>query len=139
VAGAAARAALLDRARAVFERTVMLRARQGRAAAALEALERGRASLAPMPRAGPAPVPRGEGVAVAYALIGDTLLAWTVSGGEVRMARGRWTRTRSAGRWSGRGWRWRPGTGRLRAVRSRRCTSGWCVRWRRSWGRTDRP
>jgi CHAT domain-containing protein len=90
VAGAAARAALLDAARAVFDRMVMLRARQGRAADALAALERGRASLSVARRtaggASGAALPRGE-TAVAYALVGDTLLAWTVSGREVRMAR----------------------------------------------------
>jgi CHAT domain-containing protein len=86
VEGAAARAALLDAARAVFDRMVMLRARQGRAAAALEALERGRASLT-RARRGDARAPRVAGVAVAYALIGDTLLIWTVSGRSVRMAR----------------------------------------------------
>ncbi|HEV7588309.1 MAG TPA: hypothetical protein VGO40_09340, partial [Longimicrobium sp.] len=89
VAGAAARAALLDAARAVFDRMVMLRVRQGRPADALAALERGRAPLsAAHPRAGgeAAALPPGE-TAVEYALVGDTLLAWTVSGGVVRMAR----------------------------------------------------
>ncbi|MFL5541442.1 MAG: CHAT domain-containing protein [Longimicrobiaceae bacterium] len=90
VEGAAARAALLDAARAVFDRMVMLRVRQGRPADALAAAERGRAPLSPTgPAAGrgaAAGLPRGE-TAVEYTLIGDTLLAWTVSGGEVRMAR----------------------------------------------------
>jgi CHAT domain-containing protein/tetratricopeptide (TPR) repeat protein len=88
VAGVAARAALLDAAGAVFDRMVMLRARQGRAGQALAALERGRASIAGAGHPGvpPAAAPRGE-TAVAYALIGDTLLAWTVSGRGVRMAR----------------------------------------------------
>ncbi|HYR11836.1 MAG TPA: CHAT domain-containing protein [Longimicrobium sp.] len=87
VSGAAARAALLDDARAVFDRMVMLQVRQGHAAAALEALERGRASLASTARAG-GTLPYGAGpVAVEYALIGDTLLTWTVSARGVRMAR----------------------------------------------------
>ncbi|HEX6372319.1 MAG TPA: CHAT domain-containing protein [Longimicrobium sp.] len=87
VQGAAARGALLDAARAVFDRMVMLRARQGRAAEALQVLERGRASLAAAPRpAGIAPPADGE-TALEYALVGDTLLTWTVSGRGVRMAR----------------------------------------------------
>jgi CHAT domain-containing protein/tetratricopeptide (TPR) repeat protein len=89
VEGAAARAALLDAARGVFDRMVMLRVRQGRPADALAAAERGRASLSasgPAARRVPAALPPEE-VAVEYALIGDTLLAWTVSGREVRMAR----------------------------------------------------
>jgi len=87
VAGAAARATLLDAARAVFDRMVMLRVRQGRPADALAALERGRASLAGGggSRAGAA-LPPGV-AAVDYALIGDTLLAWTLAGREVRMTR----------------------------------------------------
>lgn len=89
VAGAAARAALLDAARGVFDRMVMLRVRQGRPADALAALERGRASLAgAAPGGSPGVVapPRGQ-AALAYAVIGDTLLAWSVSAGGVRMAR----------------------------------------------------
>lgn len=92
VAGAAARAALLDAARDVFDRMVMLRVRQGRPADALAALERGRASLAPAGEdrarapAAPLAAPAGE-TAVEYALVGDTLLAWTVSGREVAMHR----------------------------------------------------
>jgi CHAT domain-containing protein len=89
VQGAAARGALLDAAKDVFDRMVMLRARQGRAASALEALERGRASLASAPRGGGLSVPAGGGVAVEYALVGDTLLTWTVSARGVRMARAR--------------------------------------------------
>jgi CHAT domain-containing protein len=92
VAGAAARGALLDAAHAVFDRMVMLRVRQGRAAEALAALERGRASLSgagagarSAPAAVPAPPP-GE-AALEYALVGDTLLAWTLSGRELRMTR----------------------------------------------------
>ncbi|HEU4562468.1 MAG TPA: CHAT domain-containing protein [Longimicrobium sp.] len=86
VAGAAGRAALLEAARAVFDRMVMLRVRQGRPDAALQALERGRASLASGPRAGSTPPPR-PGAVVAYALVGDTLLTWVVSRRGVRMAR----------------------------------------------------
>jgi CHAT domain-containing protein/tetratricopeptide (TPR) repeat protein len=91
VAEAAARAALLDAARGVFDRMVMLRVRQGRPADALAALERGRASLTLQPGRAPATAPAlaappGE-VALEYALIGDTLLAWAVAGREVRLAR----------------------------------------------------
>jgi CHAT domain-containing protein len=59
---------------------VMHRLATGRPAEALAYLDRGRASLAPVGGGGPAaahPAPRNE-VALQYALIGDTLLAWTV-------------------------------------------------------------
>lgn len=88
VAGAAARAELLDAARAVFDRMVMLRVRQGRPRDALAAAERGRAALSAdsASAAAATPLPPGR-TAVAYALIGDTLLSWTISGREVRMVR----------------------------------------------------
>lgn len=88
VTGAALRASLLDAARGVFDRMALLQAAAGRPAQALAELERGRASLeggAP-PRTEPPRAPPGE-VAVAYALVGDTLLAWTVSGARVELAR----------------------------------------------------
>jgi CHAT domain-containing protein/tetratricopeptide (TPR) repeat protein len=92
VSGATGRAAFLDAARAVFDRMVMLRVRQGRPDAALAALERGRASLDPGGGGGAAPPRRTDAAGLAYALVGDTLLAWTVSGGTVRMARAVWRR-----------------------------------------------
>jgi CHAT domain-containing protein/tetratricopeptide (TPR) repeat protein len=87
------RASLVESARGVFDRAVMLRLRAGRPDEALEFLERGRLSFAPL-RGGAAGrheadrigVPSGE-VAVDYALIGDTLLAWTVSGRSILLYR----------------------------------------------------
>jgi CHAT domain-containing protein/tetratricopeptide (TPR) repeat protein len=78
------RAAMFETARAVVDRVVMLKLAAGKPAEALRYLERGRASLAPV---GPAKAaggfhdvaaPPGE-VALEYALVGDTLLAWTLS------------------------------------------------------------
>lgn len=78
------RAALLARARSVFDGLAMLRLREGRTRDALDALERGRASFAmsraSVDRAGAAGA-AGVGhdtVVVDYALIGDTLLAWVM-------------------------------------------------------------
>lgn len=88
---AALRASLLDAAQGVFDRLVMLSVQKGRASEALGYLERGRLSFAAGrgARSGPpgAPVsPPGE-VAVEHALIGDTLLIWTVAGDDVRLTR----------------------------------------------------
>ncbi|HKP76735.1 MAG TPA: CHAT domain-containing protein, partial [Longimicrobiaceae bacterium] len=81
------RVAMMERARSRFDQLVMLHVRGGRPVAALQALERGRVSFGPR-SPGPAPrrpvAPRGQ-VAVEYALIGDTLLTWTVVGTDVRM------------------------------------------------------
>lgn len=82
------RAAVLDKQRKHVDRMVMLAVGGNRPKEALAALERGRVSLfgtrgAP---AGPPRARRGE-TAVEIALIGDTLLTWTVSGDSVRMAR----------------------------------------------------
>jgi len=85
------RAAVFDAARAAVDRLVMLKLRQGRMEEALRYMDRARASLAP---AGPRPRARrgallgrpGE-VSVEYALVGDTLLAWTVVDGQVSVAR----------------------------------------------------
>ncbi|HEX2201671.1 MAG TPA: CHAT domain-containing protein, partial [Longimicrobium sp.] len=88
---ASLRASLLDGAREVFDRLVMLEVARGREREALEFLERGRVSFPPAgPRegaaAGVARPPAGS-VAVVYALIGDTLLTWTVAGDTVRLVR----------------------------------------------------
>jgi CHAT domain-containing protein len=85
------RSAMIDAARTVFDRLVMLRLSEGRVAEALADLDNSRASLALMPpvtrkteRAAIASPP-GE-ILVEYALIGDTLLAWVVSGNRVALA-----------------------------------------------------
>jgi len=83
------RAAVLEQARHSFDKLVMLHVRAGRAGAALQALERGRVSFAPgyaadTLREGRPAAPAGE-VAVEYALIGDTLLTWTVRGTDVEV------------------------------------------------------
>lgn len=80
------RAAVFDAARTVIDRIVMLMLADGRAAEALDYMDRGRASLAPAGFASAQTrmlsAPAGE-VAVEYALVADTLLAWTVS--EIRI------------------------------------------------------
>ncbi|MFL5381468.1 MAG: CHAT domain-containing protein [Longimicrobiaceae bacterium] len=82
------RAAMIEEARSRFDQLVMLHASAGKPREALQALERGRVSFipgheAPSAAARSDPVsPPGE-VAVEYALIGDTLLTWTVRGGSV--------------------------------------------------------
>lgn len=78
------RAAVFEAARAAVDRLVMLKLREGRVEEALRYVDRAHASLAPSgtrpstPRDGPLVRP-GE-VAVAYTLVGDTLLTWTVAG-----------------------------------------------------------
>lgn len=85
------RAAVFDRAGGVVDRVVMLRLAAGRPADALAWMDRGRASLAPVGRGGAsaagAPEARAGEVALEYALVGDTLLAWTVRGRRVSLAR----------------------------------------------------
>lgn len=88
---ASARAAVTEQARSRFDQLVMLHLRAGDTIAALRAVERGRVSLAPgyaasARDAGRPAAPPGQ-VAVEYALIGDTLLTWTLRGGDVRMLR----------------------------------------------------
>jgi CHAT domain-containing protein len=88
---AAIRAAGMEQARSRFDQLAMLHLRAGDTIAALQAVERGRVSFAPgyaasaLSDARPA-APRGQ-VALEYALIGDTLLTWTLRGGEVRLLR----------------------------------------------------
>ncbi|HEX7240698.1 MAG TPA: CHAT domain-containing protein [Longimicrobiaceae bacterium] len=86
------RAAVFDAARGVVDRIVMLKLAEGRVSEALEHMDRGRASLAPAGAApgagrdGGARAPPGE-VAVEYARVADTLLAWTVAGARVEVFR----------------------------------------------------
>ena len=89
---ASLRAAVVAQARARFDQLVMLHVRARRPVAALRALERGRISLAPVAQEdeqdAAAPVFASPGhVAIEYALIGDTLLTWTVRGREVQLLR----------------------------------------------------
>lgn len=86
------RAAVFEAARELVDRAAMLKLASGDEAAALAYLDRGRASLASVgstrtPGADRAVSgPPGE-VALEYALVGDTLLAWTVSGRRVELFR----------------------------------------------------
>lgn len=86
------RASLIETARGVFDRLAMLRLAERDTLGALLYLERGRTSFGPTKRrtvAAADELPRtlpGE-VAVAYALVGDTLLTWTVAGASVRLVR----------------------------------------------------
>lgn len=85
------RAAVFETARGVVDRITALELAAGRTAGALAYLDRGRESLAPVGRrhAGTGGIlswPPGE-VALELAVIGDTLLAWTVSGQQVELSR----------------------------------------------------
>jgi CHAT domain-containing protein len=86
------RASLVDAARAVVDRAVMYQLHRGMDAEALEQLELGRVGLAPVgARLARTARPRvrassGE-VVLVYALVGDTLLTWTVRDTTVRMSR----------------------------------------------------
>ena len=85
------RAAVMEQARSRFDQLAMLHLRAGDTVAALQAVERGRVSFAPGYAAsevggGRPASPPGQ-VAVEYALIGDTLLSWTVRGTDVRLLR----------------------------------------------------
>ncbi|HEX2209940.1 MAG TPA: CHAT domain-containing protein [Longimicrobium sp.] len=91
VRDASTRAAAMEHARGRFDQLVMLHLRAGDTIAALQAVERGRVSFAPGYEAaalgaGRPAAPTGQ-VAVEYALIGDTLLTWTLRGGDVRLLR----------------------------------------------------
>jgi CHAT domain-containing protein len=88
---ASLRAAAMEQARSRFDQLAMLHLRAGDTIAALQAVERGRVSFAPGYGAsavgdGRPAAPPGQ-VAVEYALIGDTLLTWTVRGHDVRLLR----------------------------------------------------
>jgi CHAT domain-containing protein len=89
---AALRVAVMEQARGSFDRLVMLHLRDGHTVQALQALERGRVSFAPVRASAPSVDPRRPmappgHVAVEYALIGDTLLTWTVRGDDVQLLR----------------------------------------------------
>jgi CHAT domain-containing protein len=85
------RSAIVEQARSLFDRLVMVQVRARKPDDALRALERGRMSFAPRRNGG---VRLGEGrlapppghVAVEYALIDDTLLIWTI-GDSIRFLR----------------------------------------------------
>jgi CHAT domain-containing protein len=86
------RAAVFEEARALVDRATMLRLASGEPVAALRYLDRGRATLAtvgatPDRNAGRAAAGRGREVALVYALVADTLLAWTVAGDRVELYR----------------------------------------------------
>lgn len=87
---AALRTAMVEQARARFDQLVMLHLQAADTVEALRALERGRVSRSAAPggaRGGErVEAPPGE-VAVEYALIGDTLLAWTVRADSVHLHR----------------------------------------------------
>jgi CHAT domain-containing protein len=79
------RSAAMEQARKQFDQLVMLHVRAGRSAEALRVLENGRTSFASAPRRlEPLRATDGE-VAVEYALIGDTLLVWTVRSDSVHL------------------------------------------------------
>lgn len=89
---ASLRASLLEAARRTVDQLVMLRIAAGNPAEALAHLERGRTSFAPTgadrlrPASRRAAFPSRQ-VAVEYALIGDTLLIWTVADTTIRLTR----------------------------------------------------
>lgn len=81
--------AMLDKVRGRFDQLVMLHLRSGDTARALQVLEGGRASFSrerDVPVKGPPVAPPGH-VAVEYALIGNSLLTWTVRGSTVQLVR----------------------------------------------------
>ena len=91
VSSAPLRASLLEQSRRVFDQAVMLSVGAGRTEEALDFVERSRASFSPVGRAPdwtrrPLRAPRGQ-VAVEFALVGDTLLAWTLWEGGLRLTR----------------------------------------------------
>ncbi|AHG92329.1 CHAT domain protein (plasmid) [Gemmatirosa kalamazoonensis] len=81
------RASLVDAARGAVDRAVMYYANRGDAASSLRQLETGRAGLERSrvaTDASPIHARPGE-TALVYALVGDTLLTWTVRGSDVRL------------------------------------------------------
>ncbi|CAN5868687.1 hypothetical protein BH23GEM5_BH23GEM5_00040 [soil metagenome] len=89
---ASLQAAFTERVRQTFDRIVMLHVAAGESNKALEYLEFGRTSMAPI-RVGdyPGSSSRSRGapgqVVVDYALIGDTLLSWTVTDSAMHLRR----------------------------------------------------
>lgn len=90
--GASQRIAVIEQARRHFDQLVLLHLAAGDSIEALKAVERGRVSFAGVTTTTPAaakPIgPPGQ-IAVEYALIGSTLLIWTIRGEEVRLVRRR--------------------------------------------------
>lgn len=87
------RAAVFESARKVVDRLVMVKLATGDVAGALRYMDRARASLAPVGRPSgrrsSRPNAIGNEVAVEYALVDDTLLAWTVERGRETLYRAR--------------------------------------------------
>jgi CHAT domain-containing protein/tetratricopeptide (TPR) repeat protein len=85
----AVRASLVETARPVLERIVMLRIREGRGVDALDALERGREAFLAGRVSDPRPpyrrVAAPNSLALEFALVGDTLITWAVSDVHVQM------------------------------------------------------
>jgi len=83
------RSAQIEQARSRFDKLAMLHVGAGRRRQALEVLERGRIPFVPGTGRRPSPGERLRGpdgkVVLEYALIGDTLLAWTVRGDSVTL------------------------------------------------------
>lgn len=98
VKSARLRAAMLEAGRGVFDRLAMQRVRQGNPRLALAALERGRVSFASAPgtagRAAEGIAGPAGAVAVDYALVGDTLLTFTIADTAVRLETQRVDRAR---------------------------------------------
>lgn len=85
------RGAVLEQARGRFDQLVMLHLHAGDTIEALQSLERGRVSFRPQFDTATAAVgrplaPPGQ-IGVEYALIGDTLLTWTVRDSDVQVTR----------------------------------------------------
>jgi CHAT domain-containing protein len=79
------RASMLETGRSVTDRLAMLHVRAGRPREALEAVERGRSPLLARARAsGGVSAAAGARVVVSLALVGDTLLAWTLDGDRIQ-------------------------------------------------------
>lgn len=91
VSSAQLRASLLEQSRRVFDGAVMLSVSAGRNEEALDYVERSRSSFSPVGRSAdwarrPLRAPLGQ-MAVELALVGDTLLAWTLWDGGMHFAR----------------------------------------------------
>lgn len=91
VSSAPSRALMLESARHVFDQATMLNVRRERFREALDNVERSRASFSPVGRDSglfrrPLRAPQGQ-VAVEFALVGDTLLTWTLNGTVLRFRR----------------------------------------------------
>jgi CHAT domain-containing protein len=91
VGSAQLRGSLLEASRRVFDQATMLNVRTGRVQEALENVERSRASFSPVERRNAMSGRRlrsapGQ-VGIEFALVGDTLLTWTLSGTELQLRR----------------------------------------------------